>query len=139
MDMRVDSLPRLQADNGQSGQNRILNDYWAHVLGKFNSVFEPFSTEGFRTNATQIPRGTQVLQLLICKLRVFSPLRPLPGGRRSAAAPAGASDGRRFRAKHNPKPSLALTALSLAPCHPPSDSVLPRSSGPAVFVGCRRK
>src|SRR5262249_43193869 len=104
MDMRVDSLPRLQADNGQSGQNRILNDCWAHVLGEFNSVFEPFSTEGFRTNATQIPRGTQVLQLLICKLRVFSPLRPLSGGRRSAAARAGASDGTGFAPNIKPNP-----------------------------------
>src|SRR5258708_16636719 len=54
----------------------------------------------------------------------FSPLRPLPRGRRLAAARTGVSDCAGF-APNETQPRLALTALSLTPCHPPSGSVLP--------------
>src|SRR5207302_6275073 len=51
-------------------------------------------------------------------------LRPLPGGRRLAAARTGVSDCAGF-APNEPQPRLALAALSLTPCHPPSTPFRP--------------
>src|SRR5580698_862653 len=70
------------------------------------------------------------------RLDHLSPLRPLPGGRRLAAAPTGASDCAGF-APNQTQLRLALTALSLTPCHPPSASVLSLRRCRLVFPRCR--
>jgi len=64
------------------------------------------------------------------------PLRALPSGRRLAAARTGVSDCAGF-APNQPQPRLALTALSLAPCHPPSHSVLFFSPSHLFSSRCR--
>src|SRR5580658_9855928 len=66
-------------------------------------------------SAPSAPTGNLKRFLLRRWLRVLLPLRPLPGGRRSAAAPTGLSDCAGF-APNYPLPRLALTALSLTPC-----------------------
>jgi hypothetical protein len=53
-------------------------------------------------------------------------------GRRLAAARTGVSDCAGF-AQNQTQPRLALTALSLTPCHPPPASVLPFAPFRLVF------
>src|SRR5206468_633501 len=61
---------------------------------------------------------------------------PLPGGRRLAAARSGVSDCAGFAPNIKQK-RLALTALSLTPCHPPSSSVSSLRPCRLVFPRCR--
>ena len=85
--------------------------------------FSPLSTPSFVDPLYQIGEEG---------FAIFLSLRPLPGGRRLAAARTGVSDCAGF-APNEPQPRLALTALSLTPCHPPSVSVLSLSPFPSCF------
>ena len=71
-------------------------------------------------------------------LRASPPTAPLPGGRRLAAARTGVSDCAGFAPNINQK-RLALTALSLTPCHPPSSSVSSLRPCRLVFPSMRRR
>src|SRR5947209_17950609 len=65
----------------------------------------------------------------------FTPLRS--GGRRSATAQAVTRSKRRFRAKTKTNNILALTAPTLAPCHPSLRCVFPRVRRYLFLSRCR--